>query len=269
MNVNRQSIFISFPGRLHARHTKTFFAISYTGTSVNITGGDPFQYPELKEISEILENRKSVQTFIVNCRNIPKNPDILDLFTRASFRLKIVVNGSYKKNSLIAIAEKIQRKNINQLWEIGITSVSEYERAELLSEQLIKRNIEVNIKPFYNQKNLTFFEENIFMQQDDILSEELDKQDIFTLKELNMNDFGKITVMPDGEVYANINKKPIGNIQEKIGDILCRELINGDSWRHTRYHTKPCNCCRFKLICPYPSNYELVIGKPNLSYVVQ
>jgi hypothetical protein len=43
----------------------------------------------------------------------------------------------------------------------------------------------------------------------------------------------------------------------------------GDSRRHSRYRTGPCNQCRFKLICPSPSSYESVIGKPNLCHVMQ
>lgn len=43
--------------------------------------------------------------------------------------------------------------------------------------------------------------------------------------------------------------------------------VNGDSWRYTRYDVKPCNQCRFKLICPSPSGYESVIDKPNLCHI--
>ncbi|MDR1371083.1 MAG: TIGR04150 pseudo-rSAM protein [Dysgonamonadaceae bacterium] len=245
------------------------YSISRTGASVNITGGNPFQYPEFDKLSEALGKMDSLKTYIVNYRNIPEDPDVLNLFANESFRLKIVVNDSYRENSLVTIAERLQQDNINQLWEIGITSVHECEKAECLSERLSRLNIEVNIKPYYNRKNLVFFEENIFMQQEDIMAVELDRQDVFALQELNTCNFGKITVMPDGKVYANINKEPIGNIREQTGDILCRELLSSESWRHTRYRTAPCNRCRFRLICPSPSNYESVIGKPNLCHVVQ
>jgi pseudo-rSAM protein len=245
------------------------YSISYTGASVNITGGDIFLYPEFHKLYEILEKRGSLKTCIVNYRNIPEDSDILNLFTDKSFRLKITVNDSYRESTLVAIAERLQQNNINQLWETSITSIREYEKAERLSEQLSRRNIEVNITPYYNQKNMDFFEENIFMQQEDLMAVELGRQDIFALQELNTHDFGKITLMPDGKVYANLNKKPIGNIMDGIGDLLCRELVDGDSWRHTRYRTEPCNQCRFRLNCPSPSSYESVIGKPNLCHVMQ
>ena len=105
------------------------------------------------------------------------------------------------------------------------------------------------------------------MQKEDILEANLDKQNIFALQELNTHNFGKITLMPDGKIYADLNKKLIGNINEPIGDILGKELVSGNSWRYTRYQVKPCCQCRFKLICPSPSSYESAIGKPNLCHV--
>ncbi|MDR1224273.1 MAG: TIGR04150 pseudo-rSAM protein [Tannerella sp.] len=242
-------------------------SISGIRSSINITGGDVFQYPELKKLFNLLEKRNSINTFTVNYRNIPEDSALLHLLSKESFRIKVIVNESYQEKSLETVAEKLYQENVNQLWEISVTSAAEYGKAELLGEKLSEHNIKINIKPFYNRKNLSFFEENIYIQPEDLIAVELDKQDIFALQELNTNNWGKITVMADGKVYANLNKDSIGDINEKIGDILCRELINGGSWRHTRYNTKTCNQCRFKLICPSPSNYESAIGKSNLCHV--
>jgi len=165
------------------------------------------------------------------------------------------------------IAERLQHYNINQIWEVGVTSVHEYEKAELLYEHFTRNNIKIDIKPFYNRKNLTFFEENIFIQKEDLLNVTLDKREFFAQQELNTHNFGKISITPDGKIFAYINKDPIGNIKEPIEDVLSREMISGDSWRYTRYQTEPCNRCCFKLICPSPSCYESVIGKPNLCHV--
>ena len=245
------------------------YSISHTGASVSFTGGNLFLYPNLSELFDVLENMNFSKTFIVNFRNIPEDVEILRIFAKESFLLKIIVNDSYRKNTIIDIAERLQHYNINQLWEVGVTSEREYEKAELLCEQFARYNIKINVKPFYNRKNLTFFEENIFMQKEELLSVALDKREIFTLQELNTYNFGKITLMPNGKIYADVNKEPIGNIKEPIGNVLSKEMISGDSWRYTRYQVEPCNQCCFKLICPSPSGYESVIGKPNLCHVRQ
>jgi pseudo-rSAM protein len=242
-------------------------SIAYACASINITGGNPFQYTELYELLEILGRNESMQTFIVNYQNIPDDLDSLYIFTNKSFCLKITVCDSYQTDSLVALANKLKQVNINQQWEIGITSESEYEKAEYLSEQLAKLDIRIVIKPYFDGNNIAFFEENIYVRQEDILSVELDRQNVFALQALNTNDFGKLTITSDGKVYANINREPIGNIQEPIGDILCGELENETSWRFTRYQIEPCNRCCYKLVCPSPSNYELAIGRPNLCYM--
>lgn len=242
-------------------------SIVYTRASINLTGGNPFEYPELYELLEILGRNASMQTFIVNYRNIPDNLDALYVFTNDSFQLKILVCDSYQAESLVAMAVKLKQGNIRQLWEIGITSVAEYESAEQLSEQLAEHDIRVVIKPYFNGKNLAFFEEYIFVRQEDLLAVELDRQDVFALQELNTHDFGKITVLSDGQIYANVNREPIGNIREPVADMLCRELESGTSWRCTRYGVELCNQCRFRLICPSPSNYEFALGRPNLCHV--
>ena len=127
--------------------------------------------------------------------------------------------------------------------------------------------IEVIIRPFYNGENIAFFEENVFMSESDFDILAVDKQHIFAQQELNMNNFGKIIILSDGKVYANVNQEPIGDIGDSFCEILCKELVSGISWRSTRYKIYPCSQCRFKLICPSPSNYELVIGQFNLCYV--
>ncbi len=242
-------------------------AISHTGASINITGGNPFQYPELGKLFGVLEKSKSLKNWIVNYRNLPEDPELLHLFTKESFQLKIIVNDSYREKSLTAIAKQFQQNNIRQQWELGIASVAEYEKAERLKEQLSRLNIEASVTPYYNRNNLPFFEENIFLQPEDLMTITLDRQEIFALQRLNTHYFGKISILPDGKIYADTHKGPIGDLTKPIGDSLFRALVDGDSWRDTRYQEKPCNQCRFRLICPSPSGYESAIGRPNLCHV--
>jgi len=253
---------------LDFKQLKNFLqSIAYACPTINITGGNPFQYPELFELFEVLGRNESMQTFIVNYLNLPEDLDLLYIFTNKSFQLKIIVCDSYQIDSLIATADKLKKGNINQLWEIGITSIGEFEKAEQLSEQLAEYDIRTTVKPYFDGENLEFFEDNIFVAQEDILAVEFDRQGVFALQALNTNDFGKITVLSDGKIYANINREPIGKIEEPIGGILCKELEAGISWRNTRYQVEPCSRCCFRLICPSPSNYEIAIGRSNLCHV--
>jgi pseudo-rSAM protein len=243
-------------------------SIAYTNANINITGGNPFQYPKLYELLDELGKRLSLQTFIVNYRNIPEDLTVLYIFTSPQFKLDIVVDDSFEIDTLISVATKLQQGKINQLWKISIASESEYERAEQLLLLLSEHDIKAEIKPLYINNNLSFFEENIFISQDDILGIALDRQNIFALQMLNTNDFGKLVILSDGKIYANVNHNPVGSIYDPISDILVKELETGQSWRNTRYNVTPCSKCCFKLLCPSPSNYEIVIRKPNLCHIM-
>lgn len=242
-------------------------AISYTGASITILGGDVFKYTYLEELFNVLKGMNSVHTLITNWRNIPNDLTILNLLLHESFKLKVIINNPYQVDSVISLAKKIKKIGVDQSWEVSIASLSEYEKADNLNQQLSDLNIGVSIKPFYDGYNIAFFEENVFIDMEDINELKLDRQEIFALQELNTNDFGKMIVLPDGMVYANINNESIGNIKDPVEGLLCKELESSESWRRTRYKMEPCNQCRFKLICPSPSNYEMVIGRNNLCLI--
>jgi pseudo-rSAM protein len=135
--------------------------------------------------------------------------------------------------------------------------------------EFIERNNLTNaqIVPYYNEMNEYFFKSHVYLTEEDILSSELSTKNIFTNKVMNYNYFGKLILFHDKRIYANINKKPIGNINDSIKNIVLNEIKNGGIWRETRETVEPCKGCLFKYLCPPPSNYELAIGKPNLCHV--
>lgn len=139
-----------------------------------------------------------------------------------------------------------------------------------MAEKLIQ---EYNIthyeyRAFYNGKNLDFFENQVFLTQDDITSEPIAQRTVFAHQKLNTHFFGKIILLPNGDVKANTNGSVLGNIcNEYISKILEKELSGTDFWRKIR-DQKPCVDCLFQFLCPSPSNYELAIGRNNLCHVL-
>lgn len=243
------------------------FSIYYTGAAITLSGGNIFQYKGLEDLLPILEGIDATHTLVSDWRNVPEDLSLLNKRRKEAFRLKVLVNEPVDVPSVIALAQRIKELQIKQCWEISITSYPEYEKAEMLSESLSQLVDDVTIRPFYTGKNIAFFEECIFIDQEELDSIELDRQGIFALQALNTHNFGKITILSDGNVYANVNEKPLGHIQDPIKEMLCEELEKGTSWRRTRYNLEPCSQCRYKLICPSPSSYEIAIGKNNLCHV--
>ena len=123
------------------------------------------------------------------------------------------------------------------------------------------------IIPLYNGNNLSFFKKFIFIHIDDLKLKKIIKNQYFANQTFNINNYGKITILSNGDFYANLNQPKLGNInKDSLYDVLCLEIYNGKSWNFIRNVT-PCKECVFQYICPPISNYELVIGKYDLCHV--
>jgi len=142
-----------------------------------------------------------------------------------------------------------------------ITSLDDYEQAEEIIEQF---QIEkYSLKPVYNGDNIDFFIENVFLTKEDILTIPMSIKDFF-FKQCMNTDFGKLNILPTGDIYANLNHPALGNIYlHSIYEIVQKELDEGKSWMRIR-NEAPCNTCLYQYLCPSPSDYEIAIGKPNL-----
>jgi pseudo-rSAM protein len=138
-------------------------------------------------------------------------------------------------------------------------------------EQLVERfQIEkYRLNPVYTGNNIRFFEENVFLSKEDILSTSMSIKDFFSRQAMNIYDFGKINIMPNGDAYANLNHPALGNIYtDNIYEIVHKEVEEGKSWLRIR-NQAPCTDCVYQWLCPPPSNYEIAIGRSNLCHVKQ
>lgn len=149
----------------------------------------------------------------------------------------------------------------------NVSSLSDCQQSEQLIEQFqIER---YQLKPAYTGDNLSFFKENVFLSKEDILSTDISIKNIFANQSINIFDFGKINIMPNGDVFSNVNHPSLGNINtSSIYDLIRKEIYEGKSWLRIRDQT-PCNKCVYQWLCPSPSDYEMVIGCPNLCHVKQ
>lgn len=93
----------------------------------------------------------------------------------------------------------------------------------------------VQIKPFYTAENKDFFREYVYLEMQDILAAPIDRKTIFRHRTLNDNFFGKLTIYPSGEVYANVNCSVLGNIQDSsLKELLYKEITEGNAWLRIR-----------------------------------
>ncbi|WP_455649564.1 TIGR04150 pseudo-rSAM protein, partial [Enterocloster citroniae] len=146
-----------------------------------------------------------------------------------------------------------------------VSCVEEFEQSERVIEKYGVGNFV--IKPIYTGSNIDFFKNNIFLTKEDILSSIYSIKDFFIKQSMNISDFGKLNIMSNGDVYANLNHPVLGNIyKNSIIEIVQKEITEGKSWFRIR-NEQPCTDCLYQWLCPSPSDYELIIKQPNLCHV--
>ena len=121
--------------------------------------------------------------------------------------------------------------------------------------------------PIFNGENLKFFEDNVFLNEDDIMSGPVSMREIFCHQKLNTNYFGVLHFFANGEVKADVNGQTVGWFPDKsVLELVYEELVHNTAWRRIRGGAR-CSGCRFRYLCPSPGNYETVIGKESLCQV--
>lgn len=217
--------------------------------------GNPFNYPDLVEMINKLQNICTVTVQVAIQDIVRYLSQAKELF--AITNLNLLVTDYVMLEQLSDIST--WAKDIS--YTFIVTSKEEYKYAFAYTEGHDLKNS--NIVPVYTKANLSFFENDLFMDEEELHNLVLSKKEVFIRQTLNVFNFGKLYVMPDGNVYSNLNRTPIGNIKEPPHDIVYREITEGDSWLCIR-DQQPCCDCVYQWLCPSPSNYEQVIDRVNL-----
>ena len=182
-----------------------------------------------------------------------------------NFAYRISVNLPIEWNRWQHMMNIILKQTLPVEYIFNISSEEDHLQVEKLIEQFSIENYRLH--PVYNGDNIHFFEENVFLSKEDILSTSMSIKDFFSRQVMNIYDFGKINIMPDGETYANLNYSSLGNIYtDSIYEIVQKEIDEGKSWFRIR-NQAPCDECVYQWLCPSPSNYEMDLGRPNLCNV--
>ncbi|HWR94937.1 MAG TPA: TIGR04150 pseudo-rSAM protein [Flavobacterium sp.] len=220
-----------------------------------------------------LTNYEELLSFLNQCSS-PKN-------IVCSYKSVIPIKPAFKNNFMYNIGvdfpihsqfwnnsiQMLRNQSLPFEYTFNVSSLNDCQQSEQLIEQFQIERCRIN--PVYTGDNILFFKENIFLSKEDILSTHISIRNIFANQSINIFDFGKINILPNGDVFSNLNHPSLGNIyKSNIYDIVQKELFEGKSWLRIR-NQAPCDACVFQWLCPPPSNYEIAIGRPNLCYVKQ
>lgn len=229
-------------------------------STVNIIGNlkDVANY---KELLLVLDQFPSLKKITCNYSNvISLQPEFVN-----NFSYSILINYPIDISKWNYSRRLLLNQSIPFECIFEVTSMDNYSQINKFIEEFgIEKH---QLKPVYMGDNIDFFKENVFLTKDDILSTPLSISDFFINQSMNIFDFGKIAIMSNGDIYANVNYPILGNIHtHSIYEIISKELEEGRSWLRIR-NQAPCNTCLYQWFCPSPSNYEIAIGRPNLCHV--
>lgn len=229
-------------------------------STVNIIGNlkDVANY---KELLLVLDQFPSLKKITCNYSNvISLQPEFVN-----NFSYSILINYPIDISKWNYSRRLLLNQSIPFECIFEVTSMDNYSQINKFIEEFgIEKH---QLKPVYTGDKIDFFKENVFLTKDDILSTPLSISDFFINQSMNIFDFGKIAIMSNGDIYANVNYPILGNIHtHSIYEIISKELEEGRSWLRIR-NQAPCNTCLYQWFCPSPSNYEIAIGRPNLCHV--
>jgi pseudo-rSAM protein len=229
---------------------------------LNITGGNILMYSKIEELTNLLLNYTSITEFYIHYKNILEYSDAFCLLNN-KFMLNVLIDFPINLNGLESIKILINKKNIKTSFTFIINKIENLIEAE---EHIVKLNIEnYTILPYFDRSNLSFFKNNIFISKKDIYESKPTITDIYARQVINPNYFGKLGIMCNGSIYANLNGRVIGNIKNlDLNEAATKEMKEGTNWRKTRANITPCKDCLYKFICPPISDYEYGVGSYNL-----
>jgi len=125
-------------------------------------------------------------------------------------------------------------------------------------------------KPYLTGKNMQFFRDQVFISEDDIKASRPNHNQVLSRLLMNENDYGKLTILPDGSVHANLNDASLGNITtDSIADLVAKEIETGASWKRRRSMVTPCRNCLYHFLCPPVSNYEILTNRFNFCHIAR
>lgn len=227
---------------------------------INFLGGNIFDYEFLDSIYDLIDKNKNIAYIYLNIDHVPENLHKLKHFPRFA-KLVLLISGIHDIKEIISCYELLQKMDYKT--EISIIVKNEKE----LKYYAGFKNETIKMLPVFDSKNINFFVKNVFINKSDILNTPNNLRHLHGKKFLNYNFFGKLSILPGGDVFSSFYLNCLGNINKKsISEIITMEFKRKMAWNKTR-STFPCNECVFQYLCPSPSNYEFAIGKPNLCKV--
>jgi pseudo-rSAM protein len=230
---------------------------------INISGGNIFTYSKFAELVRVLNNMPRVKTYQVYYLNLPPRVTELKALKNDLSYVNIFVDFPVKEQGLEKLVGICAEPGLNCEFNFIVQKLEDIGAAQRISSRL-KIN-DAGFKPFYNQENYDFFKDNVFVNKEELLQAKPGLKDIYSRTKVNPLHFGRLTVLSNRAIHANVNRRKIGELgRDSLYDVVFREMYKGNSWINPRVEVSPCKSCNYSLLCSPISNYEYALKRNNL-----
>jgi pseudo-rSAM protein len=230
--------------------------------TINIIGGDIGRYPQLTELTGLLNSRALQVNYYLHVLHLQNNT--LDTLlgqigpaATATSTVYLFINCSQLKNrDRQKYLETLPRERVN------IVFLIQHEHEFAVLEKVIDKLqlTAFSVQPYFNGKNLDFFKDNVFTDHESLSGGDLDVDAIKARQSYNTLNYGKL-FFKNGRVYSNLNAAPLGRLDElSPREAVVRELKEQGNWLRVRRDAAPCKDCLLDAVCPPLSNFEFASG---------
>lgn len=230
---------------------------------VNIMGGNILTYRRLPELVEKLNDFSFRKVYKINAKQLVSIKDLDFIWKYPKNMLEIICTDMLDLGKLKLT--NVEPGSLQMRINVLVQSNEDLAKTETFIQTYPNDNHVLT--PFYNGQNESFFQENVFVSEEELVC--VSSKSIKRNSILNNNFYGKLVCFPNGDVYSNLNGTSLGNISKNsFAAMVYRELSEEDSWMKVRRKVEPCKHCLFASMCPPLSNYEQAMSKNNLCTVI-
>jgi len=223
--------------------------------NINIIGHNIFNYSGFNEIIKHLKSINIIKNFFVilddlddKCKNIVKLKD-------NNNKIIITVFEDYKKEKIECLINIAEKNDIPIHFRFAVSKESQLNNFSQLIDELTIDNY--NFIP-YITNNIDFFLKNVYLSFEEVLKTNNNLIEIHEKEYINPLSYGKLLLLPDNLIYANIHNKNVSdnNKNASIKEAIYKAIISNSDWRLTRNKVDSCKDCVAKFLCTPISNYE-------------
>lgn len=227
---------------------------------VNILGGDIFDYRYLPLLQEALNRMPVYKAYYVYYPQL-EGRNLAEYNLQGE--LDVMVDFPVRPEHFAQAVRAVEAAGMHARYQFIIQADADLDAADGLIEKYGFSDF--SYMPYFNGENLEFFREGVFVRPEDIVEAQPSQKEILKREIMNTANFGRLTILSNGDIHANVNRPKIGTLGENtLHDVLYEEMNGGNSWWALRSEALPCRDCIYQQLCPPISNYEYVIGRHDL-----